>query len=154
LPIKREHAPEMFRLLGDPSLYQFTSDAPPADVAALESRYQTWERRTSPDGSELWLNWVVKLHANGRFIGHVQASVSASRATVAWVVGSQWQKQGYATEAAAAMLDWLTEFGVTEIRAAINPLNHASVRVAERLGLQSTDELSGAELVWQRDFRS
>ncbi len=76
------------------------------------------------------------------------------QAVLLLLVGSQWQKQGYATEAAAAMLDWLAEFGVTAIRAAINPLNHASVRVAERLGFRQTEEISGTEFIWLREFRS
>jgi len=151
LPIKREHAQEMFSFFADPSLYEFTGDTPPSDVAALASRYEKWGKRTSAGGSELWLNWVLRLRTNGKLIGHVQASVIAPSASVAWVVGSQWQKHGYATEAAKAMLDWLAQFGVREFRASINPSNTASVRLAKRLGFRRTEETSGTELVWQRD---
>jgi RimJ/RimL family protein N-acetyltransferase len=154
LPIKREHAPEMFALLGDASLYEFTNDSPPHDIAALASRYEQWERRTSPDGSELWLNWLLKLRENGKLIGHVQASMAVPRASIAWVVGAQWQRQGYATEAATAMLAWLSQLGVHDIRASIHPSNIPSVRVAEHLGLRRTEEFSGSERLYTAAFNA
>jgi RimJ/RimL family protein N-acetyltransferase len=75
--------------------------------------------------------------------------VTPSYADVAWVVGSRWQNNGYAIEAAKAMEEWLLELGVREIRAAIHPGHVASIRVAEHLGLCRTNEYSGNELIWR-----
>ncbi len=63
LPINRAHAHSMFKVLSNPALYEFVSGSPPVDVAALARLYEVWENRTSPDGSELWFNWALRLRA-------------------------------------------------------------------------------------------
>jgi RimJ/RimL family protein N-acetyltransferase len=149
VPINREHAIGMFNVLNDPALYEFTGGSPPLDVEALARQYENWETRISPDGSELWFNWVVRLRTSGEPIGHVQAGVGPGHADVAWLLGSRWQKQGYATEAAKIILEWLLKLGVSEIRASINTSHMASIKVAERAGLVRTSESSGSELIWK-----
>jgi drug/metabolite transporter (DMT)-like permease/RimJ/RimL family protein N-acetyltransferase len=151
-PITREHAPNLFGVLSDPRIHEFTGSAPPADLASLTRLYEYWEKRISPDGSEYWLNWAVRLRATGEWIGHVQASVQPGSASLAWVLGSAWQGQGYATEAARAVVDWLLQFGVREIRASIHPEHAASIKVAERLGLLRTASVSAAEVIWKRTY--
>src|SRR5688572_33251179 len=121
----------MFVVLNDAALYEFTGETPPPDIAALTLRYERWEARSSPDGSELWFNWVLSLRPGSELIGYVQASVLPSHAHVAWVVGSRWQKHGYATEAAKKVLQWLLELGIRDIRASIHPNHVASIRIAE-----------------------
>jgi RimJ/RimL family protein N-acetyltransferase len=149
LPIKREHAAHMFPMMNEPALYEFTGGSPPVDVESLARLYESWERRTSPDGTEHWFNWVLRLRSSDELVGLVQAGVSPDRATVAWIVGSSWQRQGYAKEAATAVRDWLVQLGVREIRASINPAHTASIKVAEHLGLKQTLENSGDECVWK-----
>jgi len=96
IAVKRVHAPEMFAVLNDASLYQFTGNEPPSNVAALVRLYESWETRKAPDGSELWLNWVVSLRVSCELIGYVQASVLTEYTLLAWVIGSAWQHNGYA----------------------------------------------------------
>ena len=72
----REHAESMFTVLADPALYEFTAGRPPRDVETLASQYKYWQKRNSPDGSEIWLNWVVSLREEGELIGHLQAGVA------------------------------------------------------------------------------
>jgi RimJ/RimL family protein N-acetyltransferase len=149
LPITRGHGEAMFKLLADPSLYEFITGSPPTDVETLSRQYEYWEKRSSPDGSELWLNWVMNFREEDELIGHLQAGVAADHADLAWVIGLRWQRQGYATEAATALVEWLIEeLGVREIRASIHPAHAASIKVAERLG-KRTDEYSGPELIWK-----
>lgn len=152
LPINRTYAAEMFNVLCDPALYLFTSGLPPADVLALARRYEFWEHRVSPDHSELWLNWALRLREENALIGHMQAGVLPDHADVAWFLGVRWQHRGYATEAAEAILDWLLQLGIREIRASINPAHLASIRVAERLGLRRTTDFSDNELIWKRVY--
>jgi RimJ/RimL family protein N-acetyltransferase len=153
-PITRALAPEMFQLLNDSALYEYVTVSPPADVGALARQYESWEGRRSPDESELWLNWALRQKDNKQLIGHLQAGVLVDHAYLAWILGTRWQHLGYATEAAAAVLDFLLRLGVREIRASINPLHKASIRVAERIGLQGTNDFNDGELIWKRVYSS
>jgi len=142
----------MFEVLRDPVLYEYVSGSPPVDVAALTRQYEFWEGRTSPDGSELWLNWAIRLDARQQLIGHLQAGVLPDRADMAWILGARWQQHGYATEAANAVVDVLLGLGLREIRASINPNHAASIRVAERLGMRRTNEVFDGDLIWKRVY--
>jgi ribosomal-protein-alanine N-acetyltransferase len=68
----------------------------------------------------------------------------------------EFQRQGYASEAARALADWaLTQPGVTGIQATISPRNIASERVAAYAGLHRTDATEndpdeGPVVIWQR----
>jgi RimJ/RimL family protein N-acetyltransferase len=152
VPITREHAPAMFEVLKDPALYEYVSSSPPADVAALTRQYEFWEGRRSPDRSELWLNWAIRLNDRQQLIGHLQAGVLPDHAVVAWFLGVPWQHHGYATEAAKAVVDLLLGLGLREIRASINPNHAASISIAERLGMRRTNEFFDGELIWKRVY--
>ena len=147
-PLVSEHAEELFTLLSELSLYEFTRDVPPASLIELQLRYARLESRRSPDGTEAWLNWTLFESATSTSIGYVQATVSSKRADIAWVVGTLWQRRGFATEAAAALLIWLRSAGVEHICAMINPAHAASQKVAENIGLSRTLLMLGGEEVW------
>jgi len=149
VPLTREHATEMFEILKDPLLYEFTGDTPPANVETLTRRYEFWEKHNSPDGSQLWLNWAVRERQGGALIGHAQATVAVAYTEVAWVIGTSRQNRGYASEAAIGVVKWLLGFGVCEIRASIHPEHEASIKVAERAGLMRTDVVANGEVVWK-----
>lgn len=54
---------------------------------------------------------------------------------VGWVVDPRRQRQGIATEAGRASLDWcFDQLGVEAVCSIIHPDNHASARVAAKLG--------------------
>jgi RimJ/RimL family protein N-acetyltransferase len=123
--------------------------APPT-LDELTKRFESLETRRSPDGREIWLNWTVRLRQTDEAIGYTQATVVPGKvATIAYVVGSDWQDRGYGTEAVRAIVEVLDEAGVTTIRATI-PSNHiASQRVAAKAGLSRTGEsTSDGEDVW------
>ena len=81
------HAAELFPVLDDPGLYDFIDDEGPASETALRERLARLESRRSPDGSEAWLNWVVR-NAEGRVVGYVQATVGPKHeAEIAYVLG-------------------------------------------------------------------
>ena len=54
------HAPEMFTVLSDPAIYEFENAAPSSE-AWLAERFAKQESRISKDGTQHWLNWVVRL---------------------------------------------------------------------------------------------
>ena len=142
-PVRMAHAEEMAAVLGDPALYAIIGGAPPS-AAELASRYRRWERPTSDDGREGWLNWVVLRDADTAAVGTVQATtadgVHGLTAEVAWVVGVPFQGHGYATEAAAAVVGWLVERGARDVHAHIAPDHPASEAVARRIGMRATGE--------------
>ena len=107
----------------------------------------------SPDGSQEWRNWIIRREPGGQAVGYVQATVAddGRQAEIAWVVGVDWQGQGYAAEAAQALVAWLDSRGVTTIRAHIHPGHAASAAVARRAGLAPTGHVGEGEQLWQRD---
>ncbi|NUT46391.1 MAG: GNAT family N-acetyltransferase [Saccharothrix sp.] len=133
----------MAAVLGDPALYAIIGGAPPT-AAQLVTRYRRWERPASDDGSQGWLNWVVRRTGDDVAVGTVQATTTSAAtglaADVAWVIGVPFQGRGYATEAAAAVVRWLVERGVRDVHAHIAPEHPASEAVARRIGMRATGE--------------
>lgn len=147
-PMLPEHAPEMAEVLADPSLGEYVEGRPPS-TEYLARRYETLSSRRSPNGRELWLNWVIRLASEGRAVGFVQATVGEHAAALAWVVGVAWQGAGIATEAATAVIEVLEhEQGVTTFTASIAPGNRASKAVAIKLGMNRSGALHDGEEVW------
>lgn len=134
------HAAEMFAVLSDPAIYEFENQ-PPESAEALQSRYRKLESRASADGSQRWLNWIVRLRHDGAAIGYVQATVLGNgQALIAYEFGSRWWGRGYAHEATRAALGELRErFGVTAVGAVFKRANHRSRRLLERLGMQAPE---------------
>jgi len=151
-PLGAGDAEEMVEVLADPGLHQFIGGRP-ATLAELRTRYAALAAG-SPRPQELWRNWVVRRRADGQPVGTVQATLIRRRdgwtAQVAWVVGVAWQRQGFAAEAARALVGWLERGGVHEIVAHVHPDHAASERVAARAGFEPTDDLVDGERVWRR----
>ncbi|MFF1461424.1 GNAT family N-acetyltransferase [Streptomyces sp. NPDC058330] len=149
VPLNPAHADEMAAVLADPALHAYTGGAP-QDAGALRARY---ERQTtgSPDPAELWWNWVLRVRADGRLAGYVQATVRGARAEVAWVVGTGWQGRGYAKEAAVGLVRHLLGQGVPAVVAHIHPEHTASAAVAAAAGLHPTEEREDGEVRWRRE---
>lgn len=149
-PQVETHAQEMFDVLSDPAIYEFEGE-PPHSVAWLRERYRKLESRVSPDGSQRWLNWVVR--AQGVPIGYVQATVfHDGRAAIAYVLASRWWGRGYASEAVAAMLDELRDrYAVRLALAVFKAANSRSRALLERAGFVDTrGETEPDERIMQR----
>src|SRR5437667_5106706 len=83
------HAREMFALLSDPAIYEF-ENAPPSSEEALATRFRKLETRQSPDGSQGWLNWVIRMPSGG-LAGYVQATVFGNGAAlIAYELASRY----------------------------------------------------------------
>ncbi|WP_328887715.1 GNAT family N-acetyltransferase [Streptomyces sp. NBC_00316] len=149
LPLRAVHAEEMAMVLADPALHRFTGGAPETPDA-LRARYTRWESG-SPDPAERWWNWVLRVRADGRLAGWVQATVAGPQAEIAWVVGTEWQGVGHAKEAAAGLVTHLLAGGtVRTVVAHIHPDHAASAAVAAAAGLAPTDRWEDGERRWQR----
>jgi RimJ/RimL family protein N-acetyltransferase len=141
----------MVGVLASPELYAVIGGRPPT-LAELRARYAAQTVGRSPDGSERWLNWIVRDRSSGAAVGFVQSTVRErdgdSSTTVAWLLGPGGQHRGLATEAATAMLAWLRSRGVATVDAFIHPNHEASMAVARRCGLRPTDEMVDGEVRW------
>lgn len=131
------HADEMFSVLSDPAIYAF-ENAPPDSAEALRVRYRALEARRSADGTQAWLNWVVRLKDGGVAIGYVQATVLPDAAAlIAYEFNSAWWGRGLACEAvAAAMRELSQHLGVTRCGAVFKTSNERSRRLLARLGMR------------------
>jgi RimJ/RimL family protein N-acetyltransferase len=155
-PLRVDHAEEMARVLGDPALHARTGGSPP-DLDQLRERYRLQSAGRSPDGSQLWMNWVVRRRDDRAALGYVQATVELApdgAAEVAWVVGSPHQGRGYAREAARAMVTWLQDEGVRVVVAHIAPGHAASEAVARAAGLAPTTTVVDGETRWSSEHAS
>jgi RimJ/RimL family protein N-acetyltransferase len=172
VPLDPDHAAEMAGVLADPALYTFTGGAP-AGPDALRARYEA-QVAGSGDPAVSWFNWVLRVRSDGHLAGYVQATVTAAgagpvaasgsgsgpdpaaagdvagdTAELAWVVGTAWQRRGYATEATRALAGWLLSQGTSVLVACIHPDHAASAAVAAAAGLASTGEWRDGEIVWR-----
>lgn len=138
-PLAERHADELFAPLADPRLYAHVPQEPPASPDVLRLRCALLARRCSPDGRELWLNWVMRDRADGVCRGRLQATVRRADA-LAWIayeVFPPYWRQGLAREGCTAMVRWLIEaLGVRRLAAEVDSHNTASLRLLERIGFQ------------------
>jgi RimJ/RimL family protein N-acetyltransferase len=151
-PLTVDHADEMVAVLDDPHLHAFIGGRP-ATLEELRARYEQQVLGRSRDGTERWLNWVIRRRDDGRAVGTVEATVTeqygARTAEIVWVIGTGQQRQGFAREAAHAMVAWLRDQGVTTIVAYVHPQHEASKAVARALGLAPTEAVVDGEVRWE-----
>ncbi len=133
------HALEMFQVLADPAIYEHENEPPPS-LEWLQERFRKLESRSSPDGQQQWLNWVIRLPWC-ELAGYVQATVDANgRAAIAYVLSSPHWGRGIASTAVSAMIDQLREqHGVQTLSAVLKRTNVRSLRLLERLDFVPAD---------------
>jgi [ribosomal protein S5]-alanine N-acetyltransferase len=141
-PLVAAHADEMFDLLADPAIYEFENEPPPSPEW-LAARYARLESRQSADGSELWLNWVVRL-PGGPLAGVVQATVLPTKLSyVAYELNSRHWRQGIGRSAVRAMAGELRDrYQVHTLVAVLKAANFRSAGLLRSLGfrLATADE--------------
>ena len=133
-PQVEAHAAEMFPVLCDPAIYEFEGEPPPS-LERLAAGYRRKETRESPDGTEKWFNWVVRLDS-GELAGYVQATVVANgRCYFGYEFASRFWRHGIATSALQAMFAELARhYGVRELIAVLKVANFRSSGLLRKLG--------------------
>jgi len=153
-PLRLEDADELAVLLDDLSLHRFIGGNP-ATPEELRARLERQLRGRSPDGKDVWLNWVVRERRTGQIVGTTQATIRLEQtpriAALAWVVGSAHQGQGMATEAAGLMASWLRRQGIVRLRAHIHPRHNSSMAIAAAIGLKPTNTTVCGERRWESE---
>ena len=156
-PLLPEHAPLLLEGLADQRLYRFIPTDAPESAEALETRYRKLSSRRSPDSSEVWLNFAMRLREGttpedgavpqATYVGTLEATVVPDRsAYVAYTVFVPFWRQGYAREGCARMLRHLLEdYKVRVVVAEMDTRNAASVSLAEVLGFERVGTTLGAD---------
>jgi [ribosomal protein S5]-alanine N-acetyltransferase len=151
-PLMPEHAALLFEDLADERLYRLIPQNAPESSEALETRYRKLSSRRSPDGSEVWLNFAMRLREEGTlpkasYVGTLEATVFPNRsAYIAYTVFAPFWRQGYAREGCARMLrHLLEEYRVLVVVAEMDTRNAASVSLAEVLGFERVGTTLGAD---------
>ena len=141
----------MFRVLSDPAIYEFENE-PPMSEEWLVRRYELLESRASPDGTEVWLNWVVRL-PTGELAGYVQATVLASGTScVAYELNSRYWRQGIGSSAVTAMLEELhSTYSVHTFVAVFKTANHRSIALLRRLAFSPASQSQAAKFCPEAD---
>ena len=144
-PLTAGHAEAMFEVLRDPELYAYLDDGPPPSAEHLRGVYEELEARVSPDGSQLWLNWVVRPQGRAP-VGFVQATVIGADAWVAYVLAREYWGRGYAFQATRAVIDHLrATCRETCFLATVDAMNDRSIRLLQRLGFRAATEAEARE---------
>ena len=156
-PLLPEHAARLFESLADERLYRFIPTEAPESAEALETRYRKLSSRRSPDGSELWLNFAMRLREGTApeegtvpqptYVGTLEATVCPDRsAYIAYTVFVPFWRRGYAREGCARLLRHLLEdYGVRVVVAEMDTRNAASVSLVEALGFERVGTTLGAD---------
>ncbi|HYF36201.1 MAG TPA: GNAT family N-acetyltransferase [Prosthecobacter sp.] len=141
-PLCERHASEMYPLLCDPRLYEFLSLPPPVSLETLAERYRRLETRTSADGKEQWLNWIIRLRNGGVCVGFVQATLySMHQGDVGFVLGADHWGRGLAGAAVGAILELLfAQHGVKSLFATVDRQNWRSIALLTRLGFRQVKQ--------------
>jgi [ribosomal protein S5]-alanine N-acetyltransferase len=119
------------------------------------TQYMTWQTHQAigetaeflADCNRRWESgeefcWVVTVKPENRAIGTIACRVEANQADFGYVLHRQYWGQGYATEAAQAVVAWISGLpGMSRIWATCDTENLASARVLEKCGLRRVEAI-------------
>ena len=136
---------DMAALLGDPEVMRYYPRPKTRDEALGWIRWN--ERLYQTFGFGLWL---MRLAETDGFVGDcgltVQHVEGEAEVEVGYHVRSELWCRGLATEAAAACRDYATTvLGLDRLVAIVDPRNHPSQRVAEKIGMAVEREIVYAD---------
>lgn len=125
-----------------------------ADATILKLRLD--QMRSEPE-TQQWLVRALVLREGGRVMaGHIgfHGPPRDGMVELGYTVFPRYRRQGLATEAAQAMMDWAArQEPVQRFRVSIAPDNEASLAMAAKLGFQQVgeqmDEIDGLEYVFE-----
>lgn len=150
-PQMEAHAEEMFGVLSDPAIYEFER-VPPPSVEKLAAGYRRRESRQSDDGSEQWLNWVVRL-SSGELTGYMQATVLPDgNSYIGYEFASRFWRQGLASASIrAASLELAARYKVHTLVAVVKLANYRSLGLLRKLGFNAATPEQAAHFESEQD---
>ncbi|WP_194892744.1 GNAT family N-acetyltransferase [Catenulispora pinisilvae] len=121
------------------------------DAAAMRSVLQAWTE-AQPNLAAPRGRWAVQRRKDGAVIGGLGIRLLPpyeEDLEISWQLNPQVWGEGYATEAARALIAWAFTQHTDELFAVTRPNNHRAIATTERLGLQwvgETDKYYGLHL--------
>lgn len=146
-PLAESHAALLFGDLSDAELFRFVPQNPPASAEKLAERYKRLMSRSSPDGTEWWLNWALRLGADGAYVGIVEGIVEESgQATLGCTIFTAHQRKGYGAEASTILREHMLDaFGASSVVAFVDTRNVAFAKLVEKIGFKREGLLPDAD---------
>ena len=141
-----ESLPETVRYLGSEARV----------MASLEEAQASIVRRRAVDAPGQGI-WAIEIRGSGELAGNLLCKPvgtpgidGAETIEIGWHLHPDAQGRGYAVEAAQAVIDYAHSRGITTLSAFVDPLNNASIKVCERLGMASqglSEEVYGQSML-------
>jgi [ribosomal protein S5]-alanine N-acetyltransferase len=136
------------------------ADWPDADIEPfLRLRL---EQMLRDPGAQKWLVRALVRRCDATMIGHAgfhgppgSNGLAADKVELGYTVFPAFRGRGYATEAAAALMEWAARAGARRFVASVGPGNEPSLAIVRKLGFVQTgeqwDDEDGLELVFELD---
>lgn len=136
---------DVLRFVSQPSVARVTSERIPATEEGVR-KYIDLQNSYQPFEKNKVFELAIERKEDGRVIGFVGLIYQDhAQGEMGWVLGVEYRGQGYATEAARALMDYgFNSLGLQRIHADTGTDNPASWRVMERLGMRREGLLRGA----------
>ena len=94
--------------------------------------------------------WTVILKDTGEIIGRAGLDERAGYDTpeLGFVIGTKWQRKGYAEEVCRGILKWASENDIDEVMSITEPENIASVNLLKKLGFTRSERFDDKRYIW------
>jgi RimJ/RimL family protein N-acetyltransferase len=140
-PLRPDHAGELFAALDHEAVGRYVGGPEAESVEALRARIVRVSAGPPPDRpDERWWNFLVRRADDGAVVGRVEATTYGDWGEIAYLFDPRTWGNGYATEATAWLLQFLTEQEVTQAWAAVMPENERSIALLRRLSFVEQDQ--------------
>jgi RimJ/RimL family protein N-acetyltransferase len=147
-PWRGDEVDRYHRLRGDPEVARYLYDEPLTRRQAAD-RLAGLHTEIAEEG--VWMNLAVEVVGPGPVIGDVGlnwVNHTHRQAEIGYVFDARYRGHGYATEAAAALVDLaFTGLGAHRVCGRLDARNRASARLLERLGMRREAHLVENEWV-------
>lgn len=127
-PFHPHHLPDLHKMYSDAPTMRFMPSLPHADLATTEQEMA--QQMSHPDAHL----WVICLKESDEAIGVVNYLGGTRIPGMGYIIRRDYWGQGLTAEACRAALDYgFDELGLDRVELWIDPANHASQRVAQKL---------------------
>lgn len=125
-------AEAIFEYASDPTVIHYMDYCPHTDVSEVVKSLQNQSERWESDS----FSWVLTVKPDDRPIGTIACWIEDHAAGFGYLLNQKYWGQGYATEAACAVVEWALSLPeIYRVWATCDTENLASVKVLEKSGL-------------------
>ena len=129
-----DDAADLHELFADPHTHAIGS----GPFTALAQTQQWIDNRVTAQRDHGLCWYALRCSDTGTLVGNcgmLRGRASVAEPEIGYLIRASHQRQGYATEAATAVLQECRAAGLTRVWASVRPHNTASCRIARRLGM-------------------